>query len=62
MVRRPVAYLREKKRDAAAFPNLRAPQAPSVCVRALARLLADELRGRLADGRLSGPAALIPVT
>ncbi len=31
-------------------------------VRALASLVADELRGRLADGRLSGPEALIPVT
>ncbi len=57
-----IVLLLGKKRDAVATPNLRAPQAPSVCVRALATLLADELCGRLADGRLLGPAALIPVT
>ncbi len=51
-----------KKRDAAGTPNQRAPQAPSVCVRALASLVTDELAGRLADVRLSRPAALIPVT
>ncbi len=42
--------------------NRRAPQAPSVHVRALAGLVADELRGRRLGGRLLCPAALIPVT
>jgi len=43
-----IALLLGKKRDATASPNLRAPQAPSVRVRALASRVADELRGRLA--------------
>ena len=42
-----------KKRDAAAPPNLGAPQAPFVCVRALAKLLADELGGYRVQRRLS---------
>jgi len=57
-----IVLLLGKKRDAAAFPNRRAPQAPSVGVRALAGLVADELRGRRLGGRLLCPAALIPVT
>jgi len=44
----PRSFYYLEKRDAAASPNRRAPQAPSVRVRALASRVADELRGRLA--------------
>ncbi len=50
-VYRPAIALLLGKKDAAASPNLRAPQAPSVRARALTSVVADELCGRLADGR-----------
>ena len=57
-----IALLLGKRIDAAATPNLKAPQAPFLPSLRLARRAAEELRGRLADGRLGSPAVLTPVT